>query len=167
MRRPLGVTLIGALLLIQGLFLVASAAAAIFPKVASEISAFRLPDAVNFTGLTADDVLSAALVGALGLFIALSGIGVLRLYPWAWLAAMALQGWTLAVFLLDHFIRGRSSYTTALLGVVIVFYLNSRTIRRAFALARRREAASVGPSLGLPAGLPTEPEIPAGETTSA
>lgn len=162
MKRPLGVALIGGLLLVQGLFLIASAAAATFLQVASESGDFQVPGAIDITGLTASNVLSAVLVGGLGVFIVLSGIGVLRLHPWAWLAAMALQGWTLAVFLLDYVTSGRSSYSTALLSVVIVFYLNSRTIRRTFDLARRREAVTAGPPLDSRADRATDAELPGG-----
>jgi hypothetical protein len=95
------------------------------------------------------DTFSAVLVGALGVFIALSGVGVLRMLLWAWLAAMALQGWTLAVFLLDYFSGGQRSYPSVLLSVIIVFYLNSRTVRRAFEHIRPRvsDVETVPPTL--------------------
>jgi hypothetical protein len=146
---------------------VATASTVAYLTVAPEGRDVWLLRALHFTGLAAEDLISAALVGGLGLFIVLSGIGILRLHPWAWLVAMALQGWTLAVFLLDYFTRGQSSYSTALLSVIIVFYLNSRTIRRAFDLVRRREAMSARPPLEPPNAMAAEPEIPAGSAKSA
>src|SRR5947209_2614444 len=105
-KRPFGVTLVGVLQLVQGLLLVVLAAAVIFLNATLGSGRLGRVLAVNLAGLTLTGVLSAVLVGALGIFIALSGIGVLRLVSWAWLAAMALQGWTLALFLFSYFIRG-------------------------------------------------------------
>ncbi len=144
MKRPFGVTLVGVLLLVQGLLLVALAAAVIFLNVSLAGSLSGVVLTTNMTRLTPTGVLSAVLVGVLGIFIALSGIGVLRVVSWAWLAAMALQGWTLALFLFSYFIRGQSTYSTypsVLLSVIIVFYLNSRTVRHTFDRIRRRESA--------------------------
>lgn len=141
MKRPFGVTIIGILLLVQGLFLVASASAVILLRVTPGGGHFQPPSVVDFAGLSANDGLSATLVATLGTFIMLSAVGVLRLRSWAWLAAMTLQGWTLAVFLLGDLTRGRSSYPTAIVSVVIVFYLNSRAVRQTFDVVRTREAA--------------------------
>jgi len=130
--RPFGVTLVGILLLVQGLLLVVLAAAALFRNATVNSGRLGPLQAIDFARVTVTDPFSAVLVGALGVFIVLSGVGVLRMLPWAWLAAMALQGWTLAVFLLDYFSGGQSSYPSVLLSVVIVFYLNSRTVRHTF-----------------------------------
>ena len=162
-KRPFGVTLVGVLQLVQGLLLVGFAAAAIFLN--ATLGSGRLGRAlvVNLAGLTLTGVLSAVLVGTLGIFIVLSGIGVLRLVSWAWLAAMALQGWTLALFLFSYFIRGQSNYSTypsVLLSVIIVFYLNSRTVRRTFDRIRRREStAGAVPSAMTDASMTTEAEV--------
>ncbi|MGZ3584777.1 MAG: hypothetical protein ACXWP6_19935 [Ktedonobacterales bacterium] len=163
MKRPFGVTLVGVLQLVQGLLLVGLAAAVIFLN--ATLGRGRLGQAlvINLAGLTLTGVLSAVLVGALGIFIMLSGIGVLRLVSWAWLAAMALQGWTLALFLFSYFIRGQSNYSTypsVILSVIIVFYLNSRTVRRTFDRVRRNETASEAePPAITHAGMTTEAEV--------
>lgn len=162
-KRPFGVTLVGVLLLVQGLLLLALAAAVIFLNVSLAGSVSGVVLTANMTRLTPAGVLSAVLVGALGIFIALSGIGVLRVVSWAWLAAMALQGWTLALFLFSYFIRGQSNYSTypsVLLSVIIVFYLNSRTVRRTFDRVRRRESASEAVSPAIThASMTTEAEV--------
>ncbi len=161
-KRPFGVALVGVLLLVQGLFLVVLASAVIFLKttLGGGLSGPLL--AIDVTRLTVDDLLTAVVAGALGLFIALSGVGVLRLFPWAWLVAMALQGWTLALFLLDYFIRGPNrygNYPGVFLSVVIVFYLNSRTVRHTFDLVRRRESsAPPAPPALAHTGIATENE---------
>lgn len=153
MKRPFGVTLVGVLLLVQGLFLMVLASAAIFLNATLHGGRLGPLLAIDFARLTVTDPFSAVLVGALGVFIALSGVGVLRMLPWAWLAAMALQGWTLAVFLLAYFTRAQSSYPSVLLSVVIVFYLNSRTVRRTFDRIRQQmPAAEVVPPVTTPAG---------------
>jgi hypothetical protein len=153
MKRPFGVTLVGVLLLVQGLFLMVLASAAIFLNATLHGGRLGPLLAIDFARLTVTDPFSAVLVGALGVFIALSGVGVLRMLPWAWLAAMALQGWTLAVFLLAYFTHAQSSYPSVLLSVVIVFYLNSRTVRRTFDRIRQQmPAAEVVPPVTTPAG---------------
>lgn len=144
-KRPFGVTLVGVLQLLQGLLLVGLAAAVIFLNATLGSGRLGRMLVVNLAGLTLTGVLSAVLVGALGIFLMLSGIGVLRLVSWAWLAAMALQGWSLALFLFSYFIRGQSNYSTypsVILSVIIVFYLNSRTVRRTFDRVRRRESTT-------------------------
>jgi hypothetical protein len=141
MKRPFGVTLIGILLLVQGLFIVAQVVVLTIPRSLSLPVVGRTTIAYNLTGLTPSDWLAAAVLGTLGIVITFSGIGILRLRAWAWLAAMALQGWTLAVLLFHYVTSGRSSYATMLLGVVIVFYLNSRTVRQTFDVVRNRRTA--------------------------
>jgi hypothetical protein len=96
-------------------------------------------------------------MGVLGFFSAAAGIGVLRLLPWAWFGALALQGWTLATLLLSYFVRGQGGYLSMLLGVIIVFYLNTRTVRDTFDLAQRRAAPEEGmPPAASPTGVPAE-----------
>lgn len=162
MKRPFGVTLVGVLLLVQGLFLMILAGAAFFLN-ATQGSAVPAPLlALDYTTLTITGVLSAMIVGALGIFIVLSGIGVLRLLSWAWLAAMALQGWTLALFLWSHFTRAQSDYSGypgVFLSVVIVFYLHSRAVRSTFDLVRRRESARAVPQPIAHAALSGDSEV--------
>lgn len=143
MKRPFGVTVIGVLMLAQGVLLIAEVVAALSTWVSPGAGAgtWRAPFVAGLGNLTTGDWLTTAVAGGLGLFITVCGIGMLRMHPWAWLAAMALQGWTLAVLLLDYFARGQSSYATMLLSTIIVFYLNSRTVRRTFEVVRGRETA--------------------------
>lgn len=142
-KRPFGVTLVGVLLLVQGFILALAASTVIYLNTTLESDSIRKLLAISHITFTVTTLFSTVLIGVIGVFIVLSAIGMLRLRPWAWLAAMALQGWTLALFLIDYFTDGLSSnanYLNALLSVVIVFYLNSRTVRHAFDLARHRES---------------------------
>lgn len=143
-KRPFGVTLVGVLLLVQGLLLAVAASAIIFLSAAPDARLMSYLLGVGYARVTVTNLLATVLVGVLGLFIVLSGVGVLRLISWAWLAAMALQGWSLALFLFDYFTRvqsGYRGYLSVLLSLVIVFYLNSRTVRRTFDLVRHRASA--------------------------
>jgi hypothetical protein len=159
MKRPFGVTVIGILLLAQGLYLVVLPLAAVFLKALPGADSFRPPLVFDFAGLSTSAGFSAIFIGALGVFILASGIGVLRLHPFSWLAAMALQGWTLLAFLLGGVSRGGSSYPAVLLSLVIVFYLNSRSVRRTFDLVRDREASATAGGPAVPrAGTAAEPE---------
>lgn len=159
MKRQFGVTIIGVLLLAQGLYLVALPLGVIFLKALPGADSFRPPPVFDFAGLSTSEGFPAIFIGALGVFIMASGIGVLRLRPFSWLAAMALQGWTLLIFLLGGVSRGGSSYPAVLLSVVIVFYLNSRSVRRTFDLVRDREASATAGGPAVPrASTATEPE---------
>jgi hypothetical protein len=156
MKRPFGVTIIGILLLLQGLALLASVAFALWVQLTHDGSELQSTLAVNLGGFTLNQWLSATVMGALGLFSAAAGIGVLRLLPWAWFGAMALQGWTLATLLLNYFVRGGGGYLSMLLGVIIVFYLNTRSVRDTFDLAQRRAQPEEGmlPLAASPTGAP-------------
>jgi hypothetical protein len=159
MKRPFGVTLIGVLLLAQGLYFLVLALVTTFLKDASAAGNYRPAHVVDVAGSAASEGFPAIVIGALGVFIVSSGIGVLRLSPFSWLAAMALQGWTLAVFLLGGVSRGWSTYPAVLLSIVIVFYLNSRSVRRTFDLVRDREvSATTAPPTVSSDGPPDEAE---------
>ncbi len=154
MKRPFGVTIIAVLLLIQGVVLAAVAAIVLILKASPGAAYARLPLVFTIGGLTVTDWLAAVLAGALGIFIVVSAIAVLRLRPWAWFVAMVVQGWTLATLLFNYFTHGQTSYSTLILGVVIVFYLNSRSVRRTFDLARTREAGALTEPPATTAALP-------------
>ena len=79
---------------------------------------------------------------------------MLRLRPWAWLVAMLLQGVTLATNLFYYFVQGQLFALALLLAIIIVFYLNSRTIRHVFEAAEHRAAiATTDPTTGSDAAL--------------
>src|SRR5260370_39206961 len=92
MKRPFGVTIIGVLLTAQGLYLVALPLAVIFLEALPGANSFRPPRVFDFAGLSLSEGFPAIFIGALGVFIVASGIGVLRLRPFSWLAAMAFRG---------------------------------------------------------------------------
>lgn len=156
MKRPFGVTLIGALLLVQGIVLVVEVAADVWLLVTHTSASPWLGNALNIAGLTLNEWLAAIVVGVLSVLSVAVGVGILRLNPWAWFVAMVLQGWTLATLLLDYFIHGRGNYASMLLAVVIVFYLNTRTLHETFDLARNRSDADTGkPLSAAQGGMPT------------
>lgn len=78
-----------------------------------------------------DGMISAVvmmILAGLGVVIALS---MLRLWSWAWLAAMSLQGLGLMAALYSY-IRGQPNYVGMLIGIFLVFYLNQREVQSAF-----------------------------------
>jgi hypothetical protein len=136
LKRPFGVTLLGVLLLLQGLGLCAQAAAEIWLRFAPK-SSLRSVISHDVAGLMVNDWQAIVVVGLLGIFSLAAGVGLFRLHPWAWFVAMVLQGWTLATLLLSYFIAGVHNYVNMLLGSVIVFYLNTRAVHETFDRARR------------------------------
>lgn len=157
MKRPFGVTLIGALLLLQGIVLLVGVAAEVWLLVTHTRSGPWPQTALNVFGLTLNEWLSAAVAGALSILSLAVGVGILRLRPWAWFVAMVLQGWTLATLLLTYFTHGQGNYASMLVAVVIVFYLNTRTVRETFDLARTRSSAgATRPPSAARRGAPAE-----------
>lgn len=71
------------------------------------------------------------------LLLILALVGVVIAYalftrrPWAWLAAMSLQGWGLLAGLIAY-IRGNPNYIGMIIGIFLVLYLNRQDIRCAF-----------------------------------
>lgn len=66
--------------------------------------------------------------GVVSFFIA---IALLRLRSWAWVAAMAIQGFGLFAALIGY-LRARPNYVGMVFGIFLVFYLNQREIQLAF-----------------------------------
>jgi hypothetical protein len=138
MKRPLSVTIIGAMVLAQGLaFGVLGSLATVVPLAAE---AGLLPREVLTTlpHLPPREEIRAVGALMLGSFGLVSGIGLLRLRPWAWLMAMILQGINLANELFGY-ARGSAIYPNMALSVLIVLYLNARDIQRAFSVAQHRD----------------------------
>jgi uncharacterized membrane protein (DUF2068 family) len=138
MRRPFGVTIIGALVLAQGLgFSLLGSLATVVPLAAE---AGLLPPAVvaALPALHMGEEIRAVGALMLGSFGLVSGIGLLRQRPWAWLMAMILQGINLTNELFSY-ARGSAIYPNMALSVLIVLYLNARDIQRAFSAAQHRD----------------------------
>lgn len=139
--RPRGVTLIAIWLLLLGLFDVAVGVL----LIALLFFADQLPvDALLSSAeldLLVRESLSSGVAGGLGLAtglaMMLASVGMFRLRQWAWLLAMIAQGTELLNALLE---QPRSSITAVnmLIGILVVFYLNQRSIRTAFQAATHR-----------------------------
>lgn len=114
-RRPRGVTIIALLLLGQ-----AGVWTATGTLYFSELPTLRLP-AMGTSGF-------ALALAAVNLLVA---VGMLFLRPWAWVAAMTVQGLSLAGGLWSYS-RGETDYPLMLISVMVVLYLNLREVRRPF-----------------------------------
>jgi hypothetical protein len=153
MKRPTGVTILALLILLYGFLVTLLSLAGLILKVLSE-NGLLPPDLVIVGGrLSFIDLLEITAQIALGLFALVSGVGMLRLRPWAWLMAMLLLGCELAIQLGNYF-QGRPAYLVLFITALLVFYLNQRLVREAFSIEPTSSEA--------PADLATEPTIRAG-----
>jgi hypothetical protein len=137
MKRPFGVTLLGVLLLLQGVLLLLVGLLVLILATAN--GAAVLPPGLGHAvaELTGGAPLSGAVDSVIGACSLASGIGMLRLRPWAWFAAMTLQGVTLTALLADA-LRGGENPPNMLLAAVIVLYLNTRSVRDQFRMGQQR-----------------------------
>lgn len=87
---------------------------------------------VLFDNLISRDLL--LLLAALGVLIA---VALVRLHPWAWRAAITLQGLGLLAGILAY-VQDEPNYLGMLMGILLVLYLNRRDVQEAF---RVRKAA--------------------------
>jgi hypothetical protein len=128
-RRPRSVSILAWLHLVQSLVLLVIGAF-IFQSSSGVtiriITAIRLIPLAVFQSMIS--VLVMVILAVFGVFIA---IALFRLKPWAWLAAMSLQGIGLVAALYGY-ITGRPNYVGMLLGIVLVLYLNQYEVRIAF-----------------------------------
>jgi hypothetical protein len=137
MQRPRDVTLISLVILVAGVAKLISAAAAFMPAPPGTlVSQVWLAIQDLIASELRYDLLTVAVLLSLGIFEALSAIGMLGMRAWAWLMAMVVQGAYLAIELARYPSDGPLPGGMAL-AVVVVFYLNQRHIRRAFRVALR------------------------------
>ena len=131
MKRPRGVTIISCLLLIQGL--VGIVTASLIATVGALVLAHRLPTQVvlSFGVTSVIGWAGAGVFVVVSLLAFIGGVALLLLRPWAWTLTMLLEGYALAINLWSFF-QGHPFYLQMLLSSVIVFYLNTRDVYRAF-----------------------------------
>jgi len=78
------------------------------------------------------DVLSSgALYMGLAIITLMLAIALWMLKSWAWVASMALQGFSLFAALVGY-LRQHPNYISMVLGILLVFYLNQQEIQAAF-----------------------------------
>jgi hypothetical protein len=158
MKRPRGITLLGALILIEGLLfaLGGSLTLAFFLLRRFADPELQLPS-FDLTSLIRHPVIGPSAFLVLGAFGVVGGIGVLQLRSWAWLLAMITQGVTLAIGI-SAYLRGTRDpllFIGLLFGALIVFALNRRDTQSIFRLAQRR-ADPTGSSTATDARLAVE-----------
>ncbi len=141
MKRPLGVLLLGVLILVVGLFLSLLAALLLLSTLAR--STGNLPPDWVILGepRQVQDVLFLAAQFVLGVAAVVSGIGLLLIRTWAWLLALALLGCELIIQLSNYF-QGHPAYGAMLFSALLVLYLNQRPIREVFNIEPKRVALS-------------------------
>ncbi len=139
MTRPRIVTLIGLLLFFQGLAfaLLASAVMALYSiqRLHIQFSPSIMELLAQLPRISLADLLSVTSLLVLGVFGLVSSVGLLRLRPWGWLMAMIVQGISLVVDLADY-LRGNPNYFDMVFSVIVVLYLNQRSIQQIFDVVR-------------------------------
>ncbi len=135
MQRQRNITLISLVILLAGCFklLAAASAVAVFPEGSIGAELWRAAQRIIASSLRYD-LLTVAVLIALGLFEVLSATAMFGMRSWAWLMAMVVQGAYLAIELARYPHDGRLPGGMAL-AIMIVFYLNQRHVRRAFRVA--------------------------------
>lgn len=135
MKRPRGVIIIGCLLLLQGLVL-SVVVAVLATAVILTLTRRSTPDLIiSIEGVAP---LSWAGIGANAVVAILSlvgGVALLLVRPWAWTLALLVQGYSLAVDLWGVY-QGRTPYLEMIVPIVIIFYLNTRSVTRFFETLR-------------------------------
>ena len=135
MKRPRGVIIIGCLLLLQGLVL--SAVVAVFAATIFLALRHQLPPdlVISLKGITPLSWASVSANAVVAILSLVGGVALLLVRPWAWTLALLVQGYSLAVDLWGVF-QGRTPYLEMLVPIVIIFYLNTRSVTRFFETLR-------------------------------
>jgi hypothetical protein len=132
-RRPFGVTIIAALLVLNGLLAAVRGTLLLYDIYQREQGHIQVHE---FPRLTEN----LSLIERLTLPFSIAGIimawGMLTLHPRAWFATMALQGLYLIAQLYDYF-RGDPPYISLIITLAVVFYLNTRDVQLVFRPARK------------------------------
>lgn len=140
MKRPRGVTIIGCLLLAQGLLqgaLIGVVVSAYVSTLVQRAPSWLIPVLANMSIGDWASISANAIIAILAL---VGGGALLLLRPWAWTVAMLLQGYSLTIDLWSIYL-GYRPYLEMLLPIVIVFYLNTREVRRVFETLRHPTGA--------------------------
>lgn len=140
MKRPRGITLLGALILIEGLLFAIGGSLALVVFILRQVAGpeLQLPS-FDLTSLIRHPVIGPSAFLVLGSFGIVGGIGVLQLRSWSWLLAMITQGITLAIGI-SAYLRGTRDpllFIGLFLGSAIVFVLNQRDTQSIFRMAQR------------------------------
>jgi hypothetical protein len=78
-----------------------------------------------------DSMVSGIVMVVLAVLGVMIAVALLGMRPWAWLAAICLQGIGLASALYGYF-RNRPNFFGMLIGILLVLYLNQHEVRAAF-----------------------------------
>jgi hypothetical protein len=137
MKRPLSLTIIGTLVLLQGIAFGSFGSLTLALYLAPLSEALPRELLAELPAIQLRELLPATAALMLGTFGLVSGVGILRLRPWSWVMAMITQGINLATELANY-TRGHANYLSMVASVVIVLYLNQRDVQRAFNAALHR-----------------------------
>ena len=127
MRRPVGVVIIGILVLIAAVLEILASLAIL--GVAGLAAAGKAGAA-----LTGSVVILGVVTLAIGIFSLIFAISFLRLRRWAWWAVMIVELFQIASVVVQFVVNGyvRTALGALIVPVLIVLYLNTRKVRAAF-----------------------------------
>ncbi|NMC14597.1 MAG: hypothetical protein GYA34_17140 [Chloroflexi bacterium] len=127
--RPTSITVLIVLLFIQA---VGTLGYGIFLGYSRGWTIFKGERFLNFLPFAmADHVTSGVVLISISVFMFIVVLSFIRQKPWAWLAAMTIQGLSLIVGLVEYLIDN-PNYVALAFGVVLVFYLNLQEVRDTF-----------------------------------
>jgi len=131
-RRPRAVSFVASLVLAEAVALLVLAGLGLFGMIALELRGPTLIVERVLADAPARSLSGIAAGGALaGLFLAIAGVGLLRMHAWAWSLAIVAHGAAL-VDALAGYVVGRPQYELMAVGSLIVLVLNQREVRQAF-----------------------------------
>jgi hypothetical protein len=145
-KRPIAITIVGAIVLIVGIFNIASGAL----DISQGRIDFRLADEPLFENNQpseyAVEVEEFGLPIVLGAIQVILGIAFLRLRRWAWVAIMFLVAFDLARDLIHYFRGLESDYIALGLEVLLVLALNQEEVQKIFGIRAANDGDLTQPS---------------------
>jgi hypothetical protein len=127
--RPRSLAIVASLQILQSLILLGLGITLVYTSGWTPV---ELERAMQYLPLAlVGSMLSGVVLAALGIAGLASALALLRMYSWAWMVAMLLQGLGLAAALWGY-LNHSPNYIGMFLGVMIVFYLNQNEIQTVF-----------------------------------
>lgn len=153
-RRPRAATVLGWLLIIQGVLALILFGGLLAVLFAVQTGSLVVEPAELANPVGRGPVLLSVGASLAGAFSLVSGVGLLRLQTWAWLLALITQGVVLSVALIEYW-SGNRDYLTLTLSIAQVYLLNRSDVQQAIRPVGPHTAETL-PKPSAPALEPTD-----------
>jgi hypothetical protein len=130
-RRPRAVSFVGSLLCFEALLLLAIGAFDVLSQGDTQPADLDIVSELVRHGTDLIQVRIPVLTVLLGASMLVAGVGLLRMYHWAWLLAMIIEASSLAIAL-RWYVGGEPRFGPMALSSLIVLVLNQHEVRQAF-----------------------------------